>query len=41
MTSHRVETDSYSITHYSAGDYFPKSNLNNPVKYNLVTECPS
>ncbi len=39
--NHRLEIDSYSVSHYSAGDYFPKANLNTPVNYNLVTECPS
>lgn len=36
-----MDLDAYSVTHYSAGDFFPKSNMNSPVKYNLITECPS
>lgn len=36
-TNFRSEFDSYAVTHYSAGDYFPKNNLNSPVKYHLVT----
>lgn len=36
-----MDVDTYSVTHYSAGDYFPKSNMNSPAKYSLITECPS
>ena len=29
------------VFRYSAGDYFPLTNLMEPVKFNLITECPS